>query len=124
MVRGSLKCNPCAVIFHVLTNLIKFHVLMLSVKKVIQSQKGIKHVLHILTDVKISQSVTNATCWTNGVRFSVTVRIFFFATASRPAFGPTQPPIQRVPEVLSPGVKRPESEADHSPPSSGEFKNA
>jgi hypothetical protein len=33
--------------------------------------------------------------------------------------GPTQPPIQWVPRVLSPGVKRLGREADHSPPSSG-----
>jgi hypothetical protein len=31
-------------------------------------------------------------------------------------------PIQRVPGVLSVGVKRPEREADHSPPSSAEVK--
>jgi hypothetical protein len=35
-----------------------------------------------------------------------------------------QPPIQWVPGVLSLGVKRPGSEADHSPPSSAEVKNA
>jgi hypothetical protein len=35
----------------------------------------------------------------------------------------TKPPIQRVPEALSSGVKRPRREADHLPPSSAEFKN-
>jgi len=30
---------------------------------------------------------------------------------------PIQPPTQRVPGALSLGVKRPEREADHSPPS-------
>jgi hypothetical protein len=45
-------------------------------------------------------------------------------TASRLALGPTQPPIQWVPGALSLGVKRPEREADHSPPSSAEVKNA
>jgi hypothetical protein len=48
--------------------------------------------------------------------------IFLFTTASRPALGPTQPPIQRVPGALSLGVKRPGREADHSPPSSSEVK--
>jgi hypothetical protein len=43
-------------------------------------------------------------------------------SVSRPALGPTQPPIQRVPGALSLGVKRPGSEADHSPPSSAEVK--
>jgi hypothetical protein len=36
--------------------------------------------------------------------------------------GPTQPPIQWVPAVLSLGVKRPGREADHSFPSSAEVK--
>jgi hypothetical protein len=44
--------------------------------------------------------------------------------ASRTALGPTQPPIQWVPGVLSLGVKRPGREADHLPPSSAEVKNA
>jgi hypothetical protein len=33
-------------------------------------------------------------------------RIFPLASVSRPALGPSQPPVQWVPEVLSPGVKR------------------
>jgi hypothetical protein len=38
---------------------------------------------------------------------------------SRPALGPTQPPVQGVP-----GVKRPKREVDHSPPSgAGDNKN-
>jgi hypothetical protein len=37
---------------------------------------------------------------------------------SRPGLGLTQPPIQWVQRALSPGVKWPESETDHSPPSS------
>jgi hypothetical protein len=35
----------------------------------------------------------------------------------------TQPPIKWEPRALSPGVKRPGREADHSPASSIEFKN-
>jgi hypothetical protein len=45
-------------------------------------------------------------------------KILLFSIASRPALGLTQPPIQWVP-----GVKRPGSEADHSPPSSIKMKN-
>jgi len=37
--------------------------------------------------------------------------------------GPTQPAIQWVPGAFYLGVKRPECEADHSPPSSAEVKN-
>jgi hypothetical protein len=48
--------------------------------------------------------------------------IFLFTTASRTALGPTQPPIQWVPEALSLGIKRLGREADHSPPSSVEVK--
>jgi hypothetical protein len=48
--------------------------------------------------------------------------IFLFTTASRTALGPTQPPIQWVPGVLSLEVKRPGREADHSHPSSADVK--
>jgi hypothetical protein len=49
---------------------------------------------------------------------------FFLYPVSRPALGPTQPPVQWVPGVLSPGVKaRSERDADHSPPSSAEVEN-
>jgi len=48
---------------------------------------------------------------------------FLIATASRPALGLTQPPIQWVPGGFSPGVKRPGYKADHSPPYSAEIKN-
>jgi hypothetical protein len=52
------------------------------------------------------------------------LEIFLFTTASRTALGPTQPLIQLVPAALSLGIKRPGREADHSPPSSAEVKNA
>jgi hypothetical protein len=45
-----------------------------------------------------------------------------FSTSSRPALGSTQPPIQWVPGPLSPRVKQPGREADHSPPTSAEVK--
>jgi hypothetical protein len=50
------------------------------------------------------------------------VKNFLFSTSSRPALGFIQPPIQWVPGDLSPGEKRPEREADHSPPISAEVK--
>jgi hypothetical protein len=58
-----------------------------------------------------------------GVRFPVRQEGFPFATASRPAVGPTQPSFQRVPGALSAEVKRPRREADGSPPTSAEVEN-
>jgi hypothetical protein len=49
--------------------------------------------------------------------------IFFFSTVSRPALGPTQPPIQWVLGSFSPGLKQLGCEADHSPISSAKVKN-
>jgi hypothetical protein len=67
-----------------------------------------------------------ATGWTIGVLGFDSRRglgVLLFTTASRTALGPTQPPIQWVPGVLSLGVKRQGSEADHSHPSNAEVKN-
>jgi hypothetical protein len=50
--------------------------------------------------------------------------IFLFTTVSRPALGPTQPPIQWIPEALCLEVRWPAREAQHSPPSSAEVNNA
>jgi hypothetical protein len=50
------------------------------------------------------------------------VKNFLFCMSSRPALGPTQPPIQWVPGVFSPGIKRLGHEADHSPSAGAEFK--
>jgi hypothetical protein len=47
------------------------------------------------------------------VRFPAGLGIFLFATVSRTALGPTQPPIQWVTGALSLGVKRLGREADH-----------
>jgi hypothetical protein len=60
-------------------------------------------------------------------QFSVKFRVQFSRFSSfffgiRPNMGPTHPPIQWVLRALSPKVKRPESEADHSPPSSADVK--
>jgi hypothetical protein len=41
-----------------------------------------------------------------GVRCPAGQRIFPIASLSRPALGPTQPPVQWVPGVLSPRLKR------------------
>jgi hypothetical protein len=40
----------------------------------------------------------------------------FSSTDFTPTLRPNQPPIQTVPRDLSPGIKRPEREADHSLP--------
>jgi len=67
------------------------------------------------------------TGWTTrvlGFDFPREFGIFLFTTESRTALGSTQPLIQWVTGPLSPGVKRPGREADHSPPSSAEVKSA
>jgi hypothetical protein len=47
-----------------------------------------------------------------------------FSMSSRPALGPTQPPIQWVPRALSPEIQRLGREVDHSPPTSAEVKKS
>jgi hypothetical protein len=51
------------------------------------------------------------------------VILFLFSITSRPALGPTQPPIQLVSGAVSPGVKQQRREAGHRLPSSIEVKN-
>jgi hypothetical protein len=48
---------------------------------------------------------------------------FLFSTKSRPALGPTQPPIQWEPKSISLGIKRSGHETDFLPPSNVEVKN-
>jgi hypothetical protein len=51
-------------------------------------------------------------------------RIFPLTSVSRPALGPTQPPVQWVPRFLSLGLKAwPGRDADHSTLSSAEVVN-
>jgi hypothetical protein len=57
-----------------------------------------------------------------GVRVLVGSRIFSSPRLPGPALGPTQLSIQWVQEALSPRVKRPGREADHSPPANAEVK--
>jgi hypothetical protein len=49
--------------------------------------------------------------------------ILISSTASRPAMGPTKPPIQWLLGPISPGTKRPRREADHSPSSTAAVDN-
>jgi hypothetical protein len=50
------------------------------------------------------------------------VKNFHFSMSSRGALGSTKSPTQWVLGAFSPGVNRPEREADHSPPISAEVK--
>jgi hypothetical protein len=62
--------------------------------------------------------------WMAGVQILAGQETFLYCIMSRLALGPIQPSIQWVLEALSPGIKRPGGEADHSPPSSAEVKNS
>jgi hypothetical protein len=66
-----------------------------------------------------------ATGWMiRGSKFWQGLGIYLHPTASRPALGPTQSPVQWVPGALFLGVKRPGREAAYSPSSSAEVNNA
>jgi hypothetical protein len=71
-----------------------------------------------------SSSVGMATGYELGFDSQRGLGIFLFSTASRPTLGSTQSPIQWVPGAFSQRVKRSGREADRSPPSSVEIKNA
>jgi hypothetical protein len=75
-------------------------------------------------DVHPVHNEINATGWMIVVRISVEAGAFLFASASRSALGPTQPPTQGIKGTLKPGVRRPGREAVQSPPSSAEVKKA
>jgi hypothetical protein len=57
-----------------------------------------------------------------GLNFRQGKEVCFYSTASRRALGSTQPPIQWIPWALSPGIKRPEREADHAPQSNAKSR--
>jgi hypothetical protein len=57
------------------------------------------------------------------IRFPVGARYLVFSIVSRPSLEPNQPPIQWVPRILSPGVKRLERETDCLLLSTAEVKN-
>jgi hypothetical protein len=85
----------------------------------------IKIIVIIMLLEMIAQSVWQwATVCATRVQFRKKQDIFLYSTASRPVLGPTQPPIQWVPVALSPEVKRPGREADHSSPSNVDVKNS
>jgi hypothetical protein len=58
-----------------------------------------------------------------GVCFPEGTRESLFSIRFRPALGQPQPPVEWVPDAVSPGLNRQGHEAEHSPPSSAEFKN-
>jgi hypothetical protein len=63
------------------------------------------------------------------VSYSQFICIIIYSSANNPPrpdwlWGPTQSPVQWVPRALSPRVKRPGGEADHSPVSSAEVQDA
>jgi hypothetical protein len=90
------------------------------------SGRSIPALLYFLTE-HWSQP-RKAVCWSLSTVWSIRVQspariLFPLASVSKPALAPTQPPIQWVPGVLFPRVKRGPGDADHSPPASTEVKN-
>jgi hypothetical protein len=69
-----------------------------------------------------AQSVQRMATGSTSERPPLGSEIFFYSTSSRVALWPIQPPIQWVPWALSPGIKLPGREADHSLPSVAEAK--
>jgi hypothetical protein len=55
--------------------------------------------------------------------YGLDVEILLLFAVSRPVLGPTQSPIQWIPEAFSQVVKRPRREVDHSPPTSADGRN-
>jgi len=97
---------------------------------------GSFHMCHLLTDFFYWRSTIKSR-WDSSV--SIVTRLwvgrpgfgsrqgqgyFLFSTASSPVLRPTQHPVQWVPGSPSLQVKRPEGEADYSPPSSAKIKIA
>jgi hypothetical protein len=71
----------------------------------------------------IGQSVWQPPGWKTGVQLPAGAETFLCCTASRPALGPTQPPMQLVPVALYPMIMRPRREGDHSHLSRAKVKN-
>jgi hypothetical protein len=72
---------------------------------------------------RIAQSVKRLATALDGRGVGVRVPVFLLSTLFRPILGPSQPSVQWVLCALSPGVKRPVPEADHSFPTCAEVKN-
>jgi hypothetical protein len=82
---------------------------------------------HFISTTNIIICEPGSSGWTtgrSGFDSRLGQRIFPLTSVSRPTLGPTQPPVQWVPGVLSSGGKaRPGRDADHSLPSSVEVVN-
>jgi hypothetical protein len=92
----------CAAV-HICTSLLFSHVYSFAIVRA--SCRGRDSVVDIATSYGLDDRPV-------GVRVPVGSKLF--STLCRPALGPNQPPIQWVAGTLSPGVKRPGREADHS----------
>jgi hypothetical protein len=95
--------------------------------EIVRASEQLFHTLfHIsVKGAGIAVGITTPTAWTaEGSEFEFHIgRISLFSMSSRPVLGPKQPAIQWVPWALSPGIKRPRREDDHSLPSNAEIKN-
>jgi hypothetical protein len=57
------------------------------------------------------------------VRLPAGARGYLCSPTSRPALGPTQPPMSWVPRALSPGIKQPGRQDDHTASYNGGVEN-
>jgi hypothetical protein len=123
---ASLQLGKCQNITGTLTQVTRITFLVLcSCSLTLETEKAVKYSKNKhMKQIEIRDSVVGiATGYEQGSEFeSGRVKNFLFSTSSRPALGSTQPPIQWVPGTLSPGLKRPGREADHSPRASAEIK--
>jgi hypothetical protein len=84
------------------------------------SEDRIASIFRVYDCAQIQSEVVSSCIGSDSI--GTTVKNFYFCMSSRKALGSTEPPIQWVQGALSPEVKQPGRESNHSPPNSAEVK--